>query len=181
MNKLTQRQIFVYIALLMILFCIPIYIIITNTQTLKDGEEFLFKVAAYDPYDMFRGNYLDISFEENQVYSYNPIKPNSEMNSSYYVKIGKKSDGFAYFQSISDTKPTETSSYYKTKAYYSRVNNTYTIETPTRYYMNEKKSLRAETIYQENIENAYVKIRVKDGKMVILGIYVNGILIDTIE
>ncbi|MDD2627597.1 MAG: GDYXXLXY domain-containing protein [Clostridia bacterium] len=180
MDRLTKKQVFVYITVVLVLFCIPIYIIITNTQTLKHGEEFLFKVEAYDPYDMFRGNYLEIRFEENEVYSYNSDRLNNEINSSYYVRIGKRSDGYAYFQSISDTKPTDTSSYYKTKAY-SSFDNTYTIETPTRYYMNEKKSLRAEAIYQENIENSYVKVRVKDGKMLILGIYVNGMLIDTIE
>ena len=39
--------------------------IISNTNTLKDGTEYLFKVEAFDPYDMFRGNYLWINFDED--------------------------------------------------------------------------------------------------------------------
>ena len=47
--------------------------------------------------------------------------------------------------------------------------------------MNENKSLNAEQIYRDNIDNTYVKVRVKNGKMVIVGVYVNNILIDTID
>ena len=47
--------------------------------------------------------------------------------------------------------------------------------------MNEHKSLDAEKIYDENVDNTYVKVRVKDGLMVIVGVYVNDILIDTID
>ena len=47
--------------------------------------------------------------------------------------------------------------------------------------MNEKKSLSAEGTYRKNIDNTYVKVRVKNGKMVIVGVYVNDVLIDTID
>ena len=46
---------------------------------------------------------------------------------------------------------------------------------------NENKSLDAEKIYDENVDNTYVKVRVKDGVMVIVGVYVNDVLIDTID
>ena len=47
--------------------------------------------------------------------------------------------------------------------------------------MNEDKSENAEKIYRENLDNAYVKVRVKDGKMVLVGVYINDILIDSID
>ena len=62
MNK---KNLILYILMVVILFVVPIYTIYLNTDTLEDGTEFLFKVRAYDPYDAFRGNYLDITFEED--------------------------------------------------------------------------------------------------------------------
>ena len=180
MNKLTLNQIILYALSILILFAIPIYIIVTNDTILKGGTEYLFKVEAFDPYDMFRGNYLDISFKENTVYA-NFLKEYNTAREEYYVTIGTGPDGFAYFKSISSTEPKNTSNYFKTTAYYRSYAKEYIIDTPTRYYMNENKSLNAEQIYRDNIDNTYVKVRVKNGKMVIVGVYVNNILIDTID
>ena len=181
MNKLTQKQILLFSLTLIILFCIPIYTIVASANTLKDGTEFLFKVMAFDPYDMFRGNYLNIRFEEKEVRGAPNMSSNSSSRDNYYVTIETNPDGFAYFSKISKTKPVGTSNYFKTTAYYYNYDGIYTIDTPTRYYMNEKKSLNAEQIYRDNIRNTYVKVRVKDGKMVIVGVYVDNVLIDTID
>lgn len=180
MIKFTFNKNVLYIISILVLFIIPIYTIITNSSTLKDGTEYLFEVEAFDPYDMFRGNYLNISFKEDTV------KGNLTDNQSYhskdcYVTIGKNRDGFAYFKKVSESKPENTTDYFKTTGYYSRYLNEYRIETPTRYYMNEEKSLIAEQTYRDNIDSTYVKVRVKNGKMVIVGVYVNDILIDTID
>lgn len=180
MNKLNENKIILYIFSIIILFSIPIYSIISNTDTLKDGTEYLFKVETFDPYDMFRGNYLNIDFMEDTVYGSNP-EHESYTRDEYYVTINVRSNGFAYFSSISKEEPNYTSNYFKTSAYYNPDYNEYTIDTPTRYYMNENKSLSAEEIYENNIDDTYVKVRVKAGKMVIVGIYVNDILIDTID
>lgn len=174
MNKLDRKNLIVYILMLLILFGIPIYTILINTDTLKDGNEFLFKVAAFDPYDMFRGNYLDISFEER--YAKYHDSEEFEYDDEVYVTIEEREDGFAYFSNMSYEKPKSTSDYYKTKLGWNK-----SIETPERYYMNENKSLNAEKIYDENMENTYVKVRVKNGKMVIVGVYVDDVLIDSIE
>ena len=180
MNKSKLKQIILYSLSMLILFSIPIYTITTNNNILKDGTEYLFKVTVFDPYDMFRGNYLNISFKENSIRGYSgDWKRNN--NNKYYATIGKDSDGFAYFKNISPTKPKNTTDYFKTTAYYSVYSGTYNINTPTRYYMNEKRTLKAEQIYQKNNDNVYIKVRVKNGKMVIVGVYMNGILIDTIE
>lgn len=180
MNKLTLNQIIIYTLSIFILFAIPIYTILSNNATLKDGTEYLFKVEAFDPYDMFRGNYLNISFKENSVEE-NSLEQANYEHSEYYVTIGTDVDGFAYFKSISQEKPKYTSNYFKTTGYYRNYAQEYIIDTPTRYYMNENKSLSAEQIYRENIDDTYVKVRVKNGKMVIVGVYVNDILIDSID
>lgn len=180
MNKLTLNQIIIYALSILILFAIPIYTIGTNDTTLKDGTEYLFKVEAFDPYDMFRGNYLNIRFKEDTVIG-SSFELQNNNGRECYVTIGVGLDGFAYFRSISSTEPKNTSNYYKTTGYYKKYAGQYIIDTPTRYYMNENKSLKAEQIYEENIDNTYVKVRVKNGKMVIVGVYVNNVLIDTID
>ena len=184
MNK-TTKQLIIYTLSIIILFSIPIFTIVNNSNTLKDGSEFLFKVEAYDPYDMFRGNYLNIRFEEDTA-PYVSSNTYSEENNDYkkaecYATININKDGFAYFTSVSPIKPTYTSNYFKTTGYYNKYDKTYRIDTPNRYYMNENKSEKAEKIYRENIDNAYVKVRVKNGKMVLVGVYINDKLIDSMD
>ena len=174
-----KNKIIMYIVAIFILFIIPIGTVFIKTDALKNGEEFLFKVEAFDPYDMFRGNYLRINFMEQDVVGEYPKE--GEYGDWLYVSVDKSGDGFAYFSNISIEKPKEISNYYKTRGYYREYNKTYNIDTQTRYYMNENKSLDAEEVYNENMENTYVKVRIKDGQMVIVGVYVNDVLIDTIE
>ena len=183
MNKLTINKIILYSLSMAILFGIPIYTIIINGSSLKGGAEYLFKVKAFDPYDMFRGNYLNINFEEDKVKSIIITNENTGHieYKTYYVTIEEDKDGFAYFNTISEKIPKNTSNYFKTTGHYSEFAKSYIIDTPTRYYMNEKKSLSAEETYRRNIDNTYVKVRVKNGKMVIVGVYVNDVLIDTID
>lgn len=184
MNKKQLNQIIIYIVSVIVLFAIPIFTIASNTNTLKDGTEFLFKVEAYDPYDMFRGNYLNINFEEDTAFyipdNNNPKKEEFKKKECY-VTIDTKEDGFAYFKMAIQTRPLFTSNYFKTTGYYSEYDNTFLVDTPNRYYMNEDKSENAEKIYRENIDNTYVKVRVKDGKMVLVGVYINDTLIDSID
>lgn len=163
------------------LFVVPITVIIYNSNTLKNGTEYLFKVEAFDPYDMFRGNYLNIKFKENTAGFIELNTGNGDMiKRKYYVTINVAEDGFAYFSAAGVKKPEYTSNYYKTTGFMTQ-ENMVMIDTPSRYYMNEEKSSAAEDIYRENINNAYVKVRVKNGKMSIVGVYVNNILIDTID
>ena len=125
---------------MVILFGIPIYTIITNGSSLKDGTEYLFKVEAFDPYDMFRGNYLNINFEEDEVENIAISNENTGVieYKTYYVTIEEYQNGFAYFNAISEKKPKNTSNYFKTTGYYSTYAKAYIIDTPSRYYMNEK-------------------------------------------
>jgi uncharacterized membrane-anchored protein len=174
-----KNKIIIYIVAIFILFIIPIGTVFIKTDALRNGEEFLFKVEAFDPYDMFRGNYLRINFMEQDVVGEYPKE--GEYGDWLYVSVDKSGDGFAYFSNISLEEPKNTSNYYKTRGYYSEYRKTYNINTPTRYYMNENQSLDAEEVYNENTEYTYVKVKVKDGQMVIVGVYVNDVLIDTIE
>lgn len=176
------KHIVLYVITVIILFSIPLVTILSHSKVLNEGREFLFKVEAFDPYDMLRGNYLQIRFEENTAPYYGKYSEEDGKNEGEcYVTIGVSKDGFAHFTSASYEKSTSTLDYFKTTGYYNTFTDEFKIETPTRYYMNENKSELAEDIYRENIDNAYVKVRVKDGKMVIVGVYINGTLIDSMS
>lgn len=175
MNKVKTNILFALAVI--VLFTVPVIMIIMNNLALKRGTEYLFKVEAFDPYDMLRGNYIYITFENEEVKS-------EQLNDEYYseelyVTIKKDKKGYAYFDKVSLTKP-ENTDYYKTSGYYSSYSEGYRINTPTRYYMNEDKSLEAEKLYEENIDDTYVKVRVHKGNMVIVGVYIGDNLIDNI-
>ena len=185
MNKLDSKKLMIFIVAIIVLFVIPIYTIVKSSDTLKDGTEYLFKIETYDPYDMFRGTYLNIRFEEDSI-DYNGTIDDMDEDDYYkakecYLTIKTREDGFSYFDRVYFTKPTNIRDYYKTTGRVYRGSSEIRIDTPTRYYMNEDKVERAEEVYRENIDDAYVKVRVKDGKMVIVGVYINGILIDSIN
>lgn len=181
MNKLTTNKMILYVLAIIILFYIPIFTIIEKGSALKKGTEYLFRVETFDPYDAFRGNYLNITFKENTVKGKKAGLSEDYKTSECYAIIEKDSNGFAYFKDISLQKPEKDLNYYKTTARYRQYNDEYIIETPTRYYMNENNSEIAEKVYRDNIDSTYVKVRVKDGNMVIIGVYVDDILIDSIE
>ncbi len=186
MMKLSNNNKIIFIICILFLLIIPIYTVRINGVVLKEGAEYIFEVEAFDPYDMFRGNYLNIGFKENSVFiSVSDPKVaeyglNNYSEDEFYITIKTRTDGFAYFDNISNIKPS-TDNYLKASGYYNDYNAEFIVNTPTRYYMNEKKSTLAEEVYNENIDNSYVKVKVKNGVMVIVGIYVNDVLIDTIE
>ncbi len=183
MNNFSTRKLLIYIVAIVVLFAVPIAIVVINTDTLKDGNEFLFKVAAFDPTDMFRGNYLSINFDEERAEIAFELDEEDKHYSrnKMYVTIEKNKEGFAYFDKAYLEEPKETQDYYETEGYYWSNSDQVRINTPTRYYMNEDKSQLAEDLYAQNINNTYVKVRVKNGTMVIVGVYIGDVLIDTMD
>ncbi len=176
MSKFNYKKNLPFIIAVLVLFIVPVYFIFSSNEVLYKGQEYKFKVEAFDPYDFLRGNYIYITFKEDEVFC---DELEDDNNSNYYVTINRGHDGYAYFDKISLVKP-ESDYYFETSGYYSESNHVYRIDTPVRYYMNENKSLSAEELYNKNIENTYVKVRVYKGKMVIVGVYVNDQLIDSI-
>ena len=164
MIKISLNKLVIYIVTILILFLIPICTIVVNFYTINTGEIYLFKVRTYDPYDMLRGNYLNIQFDKDFIISNEIIDDTKDV----YLELGIDNDGFAYFKNISNNKPKDSNIYFKTKCYYNKYSKEYKIDTPNRYYMNENKSKLAEELYKNNLDNAYIKVSVKNGHMNIL-------------
>jgi len=147
------------ITVIFIQLCVPVYIIANKYAVLKTGEEFKFKVSAVDPYDPFRGRYVAINA---QPVSYRTGKYGA-------IEVGE--DGFAYITSISDSKPASGA--------YVKSGSTRRFQLPIdRYYMDEAFAPRAQALTWR--KNAYVTVRVKNGTLIVSGLFVDGITIEEI-
>lgn len=169
---------------------VPAQMISDHEDVAATGKVFKFKTAPIDPYDAFRGKYVNLNFKENKG---NITKETKSLNygDDIYVTF-KDSSGFALVEIISIKEPQNTSAYVKAKVDY--VDNNYLglvnlktkrqpalaihIDYPfERYYMNEIKAPKAETAYQENSrqakDNMYANVAIKNG----VGV-VNDVIID---
>ena len=149
------------IAIIVIQLFVPVCRTINKYYILKVGEELKFRVNPVDPYDAFRGRYVSI-FSRQEVSG----------NGKYGIVI-VDSEGFARIASISDEKPVS--------GVYIKSNSSNNFSLPiSRYYMDEKLASKAENLTRQGGQEAYVTVRVKNGVLVISGLYINGITIEDI-
>jgi len=150
-------------ALIIIQLFVPISGIIKKFNILKTGAEFKFKVYPVDPYDAFRGRYVSLNAQQRSN------------GSGKYGVIALDKDGFAEIIYISNNKPA--SGHYVT----SIKRGWFTLPID-RYYMDEKFAPKAERLTQrrEAGTEAYVTVRVKNGTLVVSGLYIDGVAIEDI-
>jgi len=143
---------------------VPGYQIINKYNVLKTGEEFKFRVDPVDPYDAFRGRYVSLNVQPDVYLSTN----------GRYGKITVDDDGFARISSISNNKPVSGS-------YVKSAGNWFVLPID-RYYMEEKLAPEAERLIWQRQEgkDAYIIARVKNGTLVISGLYIDGVAIEDI-
>ena len=151
------------IALIIIQLFVPISRIVNKYNILKTGTEFKFRVNPVDPYDAFRGRYVSLN------------APQELRDKGKYGVIAIDTDGFANIISISDEKPA--SGHYVTS-----INRKWFSLPIDRYYMDEKFAPKAERLTQRRAPGAeaYVTARVKNGNLVVSGLYIDGAAIEDI-
>ena len=153
------------IAAIILQLFVPVYMIIKKYDVLNTGEEFRFKVNPVDPYDAFRGRYVQLYYRQ-EIYG----------NGKYCV-IKVDADGFAYITEITDEKP-------KNAAYVKSESRQWFSLPITRYYMDEKFAPKAESLVRqsqwEQEAETYVTVRIKNGELVISGLFIDGVSIEDI-
>ena len=154
---------------------VPLSMIIKRENVLKHGEQFKFRTAPVDPFDAFRGRYVALRIEEDYVTKQDV--QDFERGRSIYATIEVDDQGFARFNSITLSRPIG-KAYIDAKTGYPSGGKVY-LELPfDRYYMEEKAAPAAEAAYrqhsQQGKQDAYLVVRVKDGFVVIEGLYVAG-------
>ncbi len=163
--------------LVLLLICVqcfvPSMMIASQEKILTEGEVFKFKTAPVDPYDIFRGRYVALSTDQRSVKVQHPKTFNRKQN--VYVVLGIDEDGFAYIVDAKHERP-ELNSYIKTKVKYVSGKIVHFSLPLNRYYMNEEKAPQAEVLYRKKSragkKDAYISVRVLDGKALIEGLYV---------
>lgn len=144
------------IILIVVQLFVPIFMIANQYDILKNGEEVKFETKPVDPYDAYRGRYVSIWVDRNT------------QQKGVYGLLSVDENGFAKVESIQDTKP-ESGLYIKSK------DKKYYRLPIDRYYMDEKLAPKAERITQSTskVQKTYVTVRIKNGKCVVSGLYVD--------
>ncbi|MCL2122251.1 MAG: GDYXXLXY domain-containing protein [Clostridiales bacterium] len=142
---------------------VPSYKIYVKYDILRTGDVYYFRVNPVDPYDAFRGRY---------VYLYAPLDVGRY---GKYGLITVDADGFARVTELSDEKPAA-------GPYVKSERDGWFAMPISVYYMDEHLAPRAETyVRQRNVEEeTYVSVRIKEGELVVSGLFVNGVPIEEI-
>lgn len=158
---------------------VPAKMIWDQEEILDAGVEYRFKTAPIDPYDPFRGKYITLSFEENNVAV--PEEEDWRAGESVYVSLKTDKEGFAGIRYASKTRPTDDWDFVKAKVQMVAGHNPkeLIIEYPfNRYYMQESKAYDAEIMYRESQQDTtkvtYALVSVRNGEAVLKDVMIDG-------
>lgn len=184
-----------FIAFAAIIVLIPIYLAVSSENILNNGKLYKFKPMAYDPFDPFRGKFLRVNYETDNV----PTKFDFEERETAYVSIGVDKEGFAFFDEAYKSPPKD-KDYLQatikwaggTEALSQEIEaaidqddfditsidprSTVGIEIPdnmNKYFINEDDALRAEKVMFKERENIYIGVRILDGQVRLDNIFVH--------
>ena len=147
----------IFIVILCIQLLVPVYMIGGKYDILRNGEEVKLRVRPIDPYDAFRGRYVALGYAYDLDYT--------ERRGKYGI-LAVGQDGFAEVVKVSEEKPS--------KGLYLISKEEPYFEIPQdRYYMEEALAPKAERLLGGEAE-CYITVRIKNGKSVISGLYING-------
>lgn len=166
----------IFFSLAMILFiAVPLYMIWRYENVHSRGEIFRFKSEPVDPYDAFRGKYINLSFRGFNSILFPDTSKKFSVGQTVYLEVQKDDSGFAYI-SKTFSEPPSHHHYIETKVSYA-YDSDFSVDIPfDRYYMNEELAPLAEDAYREYAreENVYVDVRVLDGKALIEEVYIRN-------
>ena len=176
-TKFILIGIFVIVAAAQII--VPLSVIVKWEDVLKNGTQYKIKTAPVDPYDAFRGRYVALGFDQNNVKVDDEKKYNRKRK--VFIILENDKDGYARPVSAQLERPSE-NNYLNAKVSYVSSKTLYFNYAFDRYYMNENDAPKAETAYRKNSSrenrNAYVTVRVLNGAAVIENLYIDGKLIE---
>lgn len=154
---------------------IPAQMVFENEMAYTSGTEYKFKTEPVDPNDPFRGKYINLNFEADEI-----AMPEGEWGygDKGYVVLGKDRQGFAKIDKLLRDEPSE-GNYIPVEANYNyngKVRITYPF---SRFYMEESKAYDAETAYREYSRDttklpAYAVVSVRGNVAVVKDVIING-------
>ena len=175
--KLSRIAFPLFLVLAAVQLAVPASMIWSREQTLQQGTAFKFRTGAVDPYDIFRGRYVTLRFEERTAPWRDTTPPRSGL--TVYATIAEGADGFARFSGATTARPAE-GAYLKMRVWRPQAGQqTVQLDVPfDRYYLEESLAPAAEAAYRRHSRgekrNAYVVLRVRAGQGVLEELYVAG-------
>ena len=174
---MTKKIIFPLFALMCLAqWFVPGQMIYDQEQVLREGKLYKFKTAPIDPSDPFRGKYITLNFEENEIGIVDPKE--WEHAQDIYVSI-VDSAGFAKISTVSMYEP-EGADYIKAKVGYISYYEPFMLQIRypfERFYLEESKASEAEQVYWNSRTDSttviYAVVSVKDGDAALKDVMVN--------
>jgi len=151
---------------------VPGYMIVHQEGILRDGKEYKFRTAPVDPYDMFRGRYINLNIDDARLKQDGRGYKHGE---TVYALLTVNPDGFAHIAGISRAVPQAGD--YVAAHVLSGWEKELVLELPfSRYYLQENHAPEAEKLYRlsTNRKTAWITIKVKAGETALGGLYIDG-------
>lgn len=157
--------------------------VIDRVQLLRNGREITLPIIPVDPRDLFKGEYVRLSYPVSVVPMSQLDGPRPRENAAFYVTLEKKPDGTWQTVRMSRDMPNETSPdriVLKARASYwpmrgvsaDRVGVRYGIES---YFVPEGQGRKLEELAREKKLAALVAVDAR-GNAAIKGIFIDGVL-----
>ncbi|QZE15844.1 GDYXXLXY domain-containing protein [Halosquirtibacter laminarini] len=171
-----------FILMVIFQFAVPLKMVRDCEHTLTHGNVYKFKTKPIDPTDPFRGKYVALSFEADNISVNNEVK--FESDEPLFVTIVTDEEGYAKISQVWREEPTQSNlDYFKVNVNYygtSKDPNKLVLKFPfDRFYMSEHKAKRAENTYRNasraNKSDTYGVVRVEKGMAVIENVMINGV------
>jgi uncharacterized membrane-anchored protein len=157
-------------------WAVPASIIWRYETVLANGKVFKFRTRPVDSYDAFRGRYVALGFTQESA-SLMDKNRNPESGEGMFALVENDTNGFARIKGLTFERP-QTDNYFGVNVRYCQAPANVFVQLPfDRYYLNEKLAPAAETAYREHArrggqQDAYVAVRVHNGRAVIEELYV---------
>jgi len=154
--------------------------LVFNERILSNGAVYRFRTEPVDPYDPFRGKYIELdvhrSIITDEAYRF-------DEGEKVYVLLKRDEDLFTSFSGISEDKPSS-ADYIKLEIDYISGNEIEFKNPFDRYYIDEDYAEEAETAYwSESFDGeTYIEVRVLSGHAVLEELFLGGMpVLDYLE
>lgn len=174
-----------FLVLVVVQLYVPMHMMFSREAVLRHGKAYQFKTAPIDPSDPFRGRYITLSFEANQVAA--PEGTTWVRGEVVYLTLAEDEAGFAYPLEAHKAPPADAENYLQANVRYVAEEadaTTLTIAYPfDRFYLEETKAPAAEEAYrdaqQRGEQPAYALVHVQEGEAVLKDVMIDGVSIRT--
>jgi uncharacterized membrane-anchored protein len=168
-----------FIVLALVQAAVPLAMIARRESVYSQGTSYKFKTAPVDPYDAFRGRYVALRVEAQEVSV--PAGVELHPRQTVYVRLETDDAGFGRVAEVWGLPPRHTPYAIAKVAYLT--SKGVAVQLPIdRYYMEETAAQRAERMYAESVrtspQDSYCIVKVKDGMMLVEGVYIGGVRLE---